>query len=172
MAELLRGKVGRVYGDLMQLLTVMKGTPLAYNKDFQEDKESLFDAVDTWKDSITIFAKMLENTEFRMDMIQKQMGKGFLNATDIAEHFAKQGIPFREAHAIVGRMVKVCENNNCDFEDLTDEELQKIDARVTKETLGDISIPSCVTARVSYGGTAPSEVRRQIEKEKEWLKSF
>lgn len=172
MAELLRGKVGRVYGDLMQLLTVMKGTALAYNKDFQEDKESLFDAIDTWKASITIFAKMLENTEFRMDQIQKQLGKGFLNATDIAEHFAKQGIPFREAHSIVGRMVKACENNNCDFEDLTDAQLQEIDSRVTKETLGDISIPACVEARVSYGGTAPSEVRRQIAKEKEWLDSF
>lgn len=135
MAELLRGKVGRVYGDLMQLLTVMKGTALAYNKDFQEDKESLFDAIDTWKASITIFAKMLENTEFRMDQIQKQLGKGFLNATDIAEHFAKQGIPFREAHSIVGRMVKACENNHCDFEDLTNAQLQEIDKRVTKERL-------------------------------------
>ncbi len=172
MAELLRGKVGRVYGDLMQLLTVMKGTPLAYNKDFQEDKESLFDAIDTWKASIQIFAKMLEKTEFRMDQIQKQMGKGFLNATDIAEHFAKQGIPFREAHSIVGRMVKMCENKNCDFEDLTDEELQSIDQRVTRETLGDISIKACVNARVSFGGTAPSEVRRQIEVGKAWMEAF
>lgn len=172
MAELLRGKVGRVYGDLMQLLTVMKGTPLAYNKDFQEDKESLFDAIDTWKASIQIFAKMLEKTEFRMDQIQKQMGKGFLNATDIAEHFAKQGIPFREAHSIVGRMVKMCENKNCDFEDLTDEELQSIDSRVTRETLGDISIKACVNARVSFGGTAPSEVRRQIEVGKAWMEAF
>lgn len=172
MAELLRGKVGRVYGDLMQLLTVMKGTPLAYNKDFQEDKESLFDAIDTWKASIQIFAKMLEKTEFRMDQIQKQMGKGFLNATDIAEHFAKQGIPFREAHSIVGRMVKMCENKNCDFEDLTDEELQSIDSRVTRETLGDISIKACVNARVSFGGTAPSEVRRQIEVGKVWMEEI
>ena len=172
MAELLRGKVGRVYGDLMQLLTVMKGTPLAYNKDFQEDKESLFDAIDTWKASIQIFAKMLEKTEFRMDQIQKQMGKGFLNATDIAEHFAKQGIPFREAHSIVGRMVKMCENKNCDFEDLTDEELQSIDQRVTRETLGDISIKACVNARVSFGGTAPSEVRRQIEVGKAWMEEI
>ena len=172
MAELLRGKVGRVYGDLMQLLTVMKGTPLDYNKDFQEDKESLFDAIDTWKASIQIFAKMLEKTEFRMDQIQKQMGKGFLNATDIAEHFAKQGIPFREAHSIVGRMVKMCENKNCDFEDLTDEELQSIDQRVTRETLGDISIKACVNARVSFGGTAPSEVRRQIEVGKAWMEAF
>ncbi|MCD8125158.1 MAG: argininosuccinate lyase [Lachnospiraceae bacterium] len=172
MAELLRGKVGRVYGDLMQLLTVMKGTPLAYNKDFQEDKESLFDAIDTWKACIRIFAGMLEKTEFRMDQIEKQMSKGFLNATDIAEHFAKQGIPFREAHSIVGRMVKVCENRGCDFEDLTDEELQSIDPRVTKESLGDIRIKACVEARVSYGGTAPSEVRRQIAVGREWLNSL
>lgn len=169
MAELLRGKVGRVYGDLMQLLTVMKGTPLAYNKDFQEDKESLFDAVDTWKASIQIFANMLDKTEFRMDQIEKQFAKGFLNATDIAEHFAKQGIPFREAHSIVGQMVKACEQKDCDFEDLTEEELQAIDSRVTKESLGDISIKACVDARVSFGGTAPSEVRRQIEVGAQWL---
>ena len=172
MAELIRGKVGRVYGDLMQLLTVMKGTALAYNKDFQEDKESLFDAIDTWKATIDIFAKMLDKTEFRMDQIQKQLGKGFLNATDIAEHFAKQGIPFREAHSIVGHMVKACENKECDFEDLTDEELQAIDKRVTKELLGDISIKSCVDARVSFGGTAPSEVRRQIEVGRQWLNNL
>lgn len=169
MAELLRGKVGRVYGDLMQLLTVMKGTPLAYNKDFQEDKESLFDAIDTWKASIQIFANMLEKTEFRVDEIQKQFSKGFLNATDIAEHFAKQGIPFREAHSIVGRMVKQCEIKGCDFEDLTEEELQAIDSRVTKESLGDISMEACVDARMSYGGTAPAEVRRQIKVGREWL---
>ena len=172
MAELIRGKVGRVYGDLMQLLTVMKGTALAYNKDFQEDKESLFDAIDTWKATIDIFAKMLDKTEFRMDQIQKQLGKGFLNATDIAEHFAKQGIPFREAHSIVGHMVKACEKKGCDFDDLTDEELQAIDKRVTKELLGDISIKSCVDARVSFGGTAPSEVRREIEVGRQWLNSL
>ena len=169
MAELLRGKVGRVYGDLMQLLTVMKGTPLAYNKDFQEDKESLFDAIDTWKASIRIFANMLEKTEFRLDRIQRHFQQGFLNATDIAEHFAKQGIPFREAHSIVGRMVKACEHKGCDFGDLTDEDLQAIDSRVTRETLGDISIKACVDARMSYGGTAPSEVRRQIPAGRDWL---
>ncbi|MGN0660078.1 MAG: argininosuccinate lyase [Emergencia sp.] len=169
MAELLRGKSGRVYGDLMQMLTIMKGTPLAYNKDFQEDKESLFDAVDTWKASIQIFANMLEKTEFRLDRIQKHFSKGFLNATDIAEHFAKQGIPFREAHSIVGQMVKACEHKDCDFEDLTDEDLRAIDSRISKETLGDISIKACVDARVSFGGTAPSEVRRQIEAGSQWL---
>jgi len=172
MAELLRGKVGRAYGNLMQLLTVMKGTPLAYNKDFQEDKESVFDTCDAWKDSITIFANMLEKTEFRLDRIQQHFSKGFLNATDIAEHFAKQGIPFREAHEIVGKMVKACENNDCDFEDLTEEQLQAIDARVTKESLGDISIKACVDARMSFGGTSPDEVRRQIKVGKAWLEAL
>ena len=172
MAELIRGKCGRVYGDLMQLLTVMKGTPLAYNKDFQEDKESVFDAIDTWKNTIDIFARMLDVTEFRVDQIQKQLSKGFLNATDIAEHFAKQGIPFREAHSIVGRMVKACENRGCDFDDLTEEELQAIDPRVTKASLGDISMEACVNARVSFGGTAPEEVRRQIVVGKAWLESI
>ena len=90
----------------------------------------------------------------------------------IAEHFAKQGIPFREAHSIVGHMVKMCENKNCDFEDLTDEDLQSIDSRVSKELLGDISIKNCVDARVSFGGTAPSEVRRQIKVGREWLNSL
>ena len=169
MAELLRGKTGRVYGDLMQLLTVMKGTPLAYNKDFQEDKESLFDAVDTWKASIQIFANMLDKTDFRLDQIQKHFSQGFLNATDIAEHFVTQNIPFREAHSIVGKMVKACENRGCDFEDLSDEELKAIDKRISKEALGDISIKACVDARLSFGGTSPMEVRRQIEVGTKWL---
>ena len=172
LAELIRGKTGRVYGALTTLLTAVKGLPLAYNKDFQEDKESLFDAIDTWKASIQIFANMLDKTEFRMDQIEKQFSKGFLNATDIAEHFAKQGIPFRQAHSIVGQMVKTCEHRGCDFEDLTDEELQAIDPRVTRESLGDIGIKACVDARVSYGGTAPSEVRRQIKEGTEWLESL
>jgi argininosuccinate lyase len=172
MAELLRGKVGRVYGDLIQLLTVMKGTPLAYNKDFQEDKEGLFDAIDTWKASIEIFANMLEKTEFRMDQIEKQLDKGFLNATDVAEHFVKLNIPFREAHEIVGRMVKICEVKGCEFEDLNDDELQAIDERVTKSSLGNISIEACVNARTSFGGTAPSEVRRQIVIGRDWLDSL
>lgn len=172
MAELLRGKVGRVYGGLIQLLTVMKGTPLAYNKDFQEDKESIFDAVDTWKASLEIFAKMLEKTYFRMDQIKKHLDKGFLNATDIAEHFVKLNIPFREAHEIVGKMVKVCEIKKCDFTGLTDEDLQEIDSRVTLAKLPDLSLEGCVNARGSFGGTAPEEVRRQIKVGREWLTSL
>jgi argininosuccinate lyase len=169
MAELLRGKTGRIYGNLMQLLTVMKGTPLAYNKDFQEDKEALFDTVDTLKKSIVIFAKMIEKTEFRMEMIKKHLDKGFLNATDIAEHFVKNQIPFREAHEIVGKMVKYCETTDKDFIDLTDEDLQKIDSRVNKSLLPDLTMEGCVNGRVSYGGTAPTEVLRQIKTGRTWL---
>lgn len=172
MAELLRGKCGRVYGDLMRLLTVMKGTPLAYNKDFQEDKESIFDAVDTWKASVAIFSKMLENTEFRTDSIEPRLSEGFLNATDIAEHMASQGIPFREAHNIVGRMVQRCEEKGCQLEDLDDDDLTAIDQRINKEMLGDISIRACVDARDSFGGTAPREVARQIAVGREWLNSI
>ena len=172
MAELLRGKSGRVYGDLMQMLTVLKGTPLAYNKDFQEDKEGLFDAVDTWKACIQIFTKMLDKTEFRMDQIEKQLSKGFLNATDVAEHLAMEGIPFREAHNIVGRMVKACEERGCQQEELDEESLRSIDSRLSRKALGDISIPACVSARKSFGGTAPDEVRRQIRVGRSWLESL
>lgn len=172
MAELLRGKVGRVYGNLLQLLTVMKGTPLAYNKDFQEDKEGLFDTVDTLKKSLLIFAKMIEKTEFNTEAIKKHMNKGFLNATDIAEYFVKINIPFREAHEIVGKMVKYCENNNMDFVDLSDDDLKNIDARLNKNTMPDLSMEGCIKGRVSYGGTAPSEVLRQIEAGKSAMELF
>lgn len=169
MAELLRGKVGRVYGNLFQLMTVMKGTPLAYNKDFQEDKEGLFDSIDTLKKSLLIFAKMIEKTEFNKENIKKQLNKGFLNATDIAEHFVKMNIPFREAHEIVGKMVKYCEIHNKDFVDLTDEDLKTIDDRLKKSALPDLSMEGCINGRVSFGGTAPSEVMRQINVGRCWL---
>ena len=107
-----------------------------------------------------------------MDQIEKQLGKGFLNATDIAEHFAKQGIPFREAHSIVGHMVKMCENKNCDFEDLTDEDLQSIDSRVTKWLMGDIIFRDGVDAWKFVAGTTSSELRRQIKVGREWLNSL
>ncbi len=172
MAELLRGKTGRVYGNLFQLFTVMKGTPLAYNKDFQEDKEGLFDTVDTLKKSLIIFAKMIEKTEFNMENMQKHLTKGFLNATDIAEHFVKNNIPFREAHEIVGKMVKYCEINKKDFSDLNDEELKTIDSRISKALLPDLTMEGCVNGRVSFGGTAPEEVKRQINVGKKWIENM
>lgn len=171
MAELLRGKSGRVYGNLFQLLTVMKGTPLAYNKDFQEDKEGLFDTADTLRKSLLILARMMEKTEFNMENIQKHLKRGFLNATDVAEYLVKNNIPFREAHEITGRMVKYCENYSKDFSDLTEDELKMIDKRLSLKLLPDLSMEGCVKGRVSFGGTAPSEVQRQISAGRKWLKS-
>ncbi len=171
MAELLRGKSGRVYGNLFQLLTVMKGTPLAYNKDFQEDKEGLFDTADTLRKSLLILARMMEKTEFNMENIQRHLKRGFLNATDVAEHFVKNNIPFREAHEITGRMVKYCEDHNKDFSDLTEDELISMDKRLSLKLLPDLSMEGCVGGRVSFGGTAPSEVKRQISVGKKWLES-
>jgi len=185
IAELLRGKCGRVYGDLIALLTVMKGTPLAFNKDFQEDKERIFDAADTWKASINILAEMIEQTRFREDVMNSWLSEGYLNATDVAEHLAQNGIPFREAHELVGKMVKKCEELTAKsleedeegdatllqygLEDLTDEDLASIDERLSREMLGDISIEACVAARKSFGGTAPEEVSRQITEGRSWL---
>lgn len=169
MAELLRGKTGRIYGNLVQMLTVMKGTPLAYNKDFQEDKEGLFDTSDTLKKSLLILAKMIEKTDFNLDNIQKHFKSGFMNATDIAEHFVKNNIPFREAHELVGKMVKYCELNNKDFDELSDEELGNIDKRLSISLLPDLTMEGCVSGRVSYGGTAPKEVLRQIKEGKKFL---
>ncbi|HAQ39834.1 MAG TPA: argininosuccinate lyase [Clostridiales bacterium] len=171
MAELLRGKSGRVYGNLFQLLTVMKGTPLAYNKDFQEDKEGLFDTADTLRKSLLILARMMEKTEFNMENIQRHSKRGFLNATDVAEHFVKNNIPFREAHEITGRMVKYCEDHNKDFSDLTEDELISMDKRLSLKLLPGLSMEGCVGGRVSFGGTAPSEVKRQISVGKKWLES-
>ena len=172
MAELLRGKCGRVYGDLMQMLTVMKGTPQSYNKDFQEDKEGLFDALDTWHASVRVLAGMIDKTSFRMDKIREHLSRGFLNATDAADHLAAAGIPFREAHSLVGQMVKACEKKGCGLEALSDEELAAIDGRLSRALLGDISIEGCVKARASFGGTAPDEVRRQIAVGRAWLASI
>jgi argininosuccinate lyase len=169
VAELLRGKVGRVYGDLIALLTVMKGTPLSYNKDFQEDKEPLFDAIDVWRTSILILAAMIDKMEYRSDEIQKHLNDGFLCATDIADSLVRQGIPFRDSHWLVGKMVKLCENKSCGLPDLGKEDLVSLDPRFESLVLPDLSMMGCVNARKTMGGTAPQEVKRQIEVGRKWL---
>ncbi|MDR1472614.1 MAG: argininosuccinate lyase [Synergistaceae bacterium] len=171
IAELLRGKVGRVYGDLMGMLTVMKGTPLSFNKDFQEDKEPLFDAADTWRTSVSILAAMIKKTRFNPDAIQRHLSKGFPNATDMADYLVRQGIPFRESHGIVGKMVKLCERNSRGLADLEPADLVSIDPRFESMPLPDLSMMGCVRARTSFGGTAPTEVQRQITAGAEWLSS-
>lgn len=167
--ELIRGKTGRVYGHLMGLLTVLKGLPMAFNKDFQEDKEALFDTVKTVKTSAIIFAQMLENTTFKEDSIKKHMDKGFLAATDLAEDLVTQGVPFRTSHELVGAIVKYCEKTGDTLMTLKDDVLPKIDKRLNGIKLPDLSRKACVMRRNSYGGTSPLDVTRQIENGREVL---
>lgn len=167
--ELIRGKTGRVYGHLISILTVIKGLPMAFNKDFQEDKEALFDTIKTLKNSIRIFASMLENTKFNYDKIEGQMNKGFLNATDVAESLVLQGIPFRTAHELVGIMVKYCEDKGIGLEDVAKSELPLIDERLKNITFSELDNYSCIVRRKSFGGTAPEEVQRQINVGREFL---
>ena len=169
IAELIRGKTGRVYGNLVSMLTVMKGTPLAYNKDFQEDKAALFDTIDTLRISLKIFGKMLENTKFNSEEICKHLDKGFLAATDIAENMVKLGMPFREAHEMVGKMVKFCEINKIGRDEIKDENLYDISPVLTKNMIPDLSARACVDRRDSYGGTAVKEVERQIKSGRDYL---
>ncbi|WZL73365.1 argininosuccinate lyase [Clostridiaceae bacterium 35-E11] len=170
--ELIRGKTGRVYGSLITLLTVVKGLPLAFNKDFQEDKEALFDTVKTLKNCILIFSKMLENTTFKHEKIMSHMTKGFLNATDIAENFVLQGIPFRKAHELVGKMVKYCEQKDFQLEQLSEQDLKVIDPLLSKALLPDLTLEHGVMRRNIIGGTAPEEVARQIKVGREFLNSI
>lgn len=169
--ELIRGKTGRIFGNLMAMLTVLKGLPLAYNKDLQEDKEALFDTIDTIKDCIKIFSSMLKNTTFKHENIKGHMTSGFLNATDLAESLVIQGVPFRTGHELVGKVVKYCESKNIGLEDLKSEDLILIDERLENIEIPDLSNYACVLRRNLYGGTAPEEVKRQIEAGKEFLKN-
>ena len=155
IAELVRGKTGRVYGDLMSLLTTMKGLPLAYNKDMQEDKEVAFDAIDTVKSCIHLFDGMLKTITFRSDVMEKSAMMGFTNATDAADYLVKKGIPFRDAHGIVGTLVLTCIDRNCSIEDLSIEELKAISPVFEEDVYDAISLKTCVNKRLTKG--APSE---------------
>jgi argininosuccinate lyase len=129
----------------------------------------MVDAMDTWKTSISILSAMLLKTEFKAEEINRSLNSGFLVATDIADSLTRQGIPFRESHEIVGKMVKYCENKLCGFEDLNKDDLVTIDARFASIELPDLSMMGCVRARTTFGGTAPSEVARQIMAGKNWM---
>ncbi len=135
VAELIRGKTGRVYGDLIALLTTMKGLPLAYNKDMQEDKEALFDAVDTVKSCISVFTGMLSTIKVYPENMLKQAARGFINATDAADYLVTKGVPFRDAHHIVGRLVLYCIQNGKVLEELTLEEYRQFSDKLTKTSM-------------------------------------
>ena len=162
VAELARGKTGRVYGSLIGLLTVMKGIPLAYNKDMQEDKEQIFDSVDTVKMCLPVFSKMLATMKVKKENMRSGAARGFTNATDVADYLVKRGLPFRDAHAVSGRMVAYCISNNTVIEDLSLDELHSFSPLFEEDIYEAISLETCVNQRRLIGGPAADTVRRAI----------
>ncbi len=169
MAELVRGKTGRVYGDLMALLTTLKGLPLAYNKDMQEDKEAIFDAVDTVKKCLSIFAPMVATMSVIKPNMYKAAGEGFINATDLADYLVKRGMPFRTAYKHVGEIVGYCIKNGYVLENLPIEKYKEFNSLFDDDLYNEISLETCVNKRISAGGTGPESVIKQIEYITEFL---
>ncbi len=170
VAELMRGKTGRVYGNLMGLLTTMKGLPLTYNRDMQEDKEPVFDTVDTVKATLSILPGMLKNIIFNKKRMKNSGDAAFSTATDIAEYLVKKGVPFRTAHGITGRIVRFCIDKGKRLNDLDIGTYQSFSRLIEKDVFGIISAEASVNAKKSYGGTSPQAVRAQIKKFRKQLK--
>ena len=162
MAELVRGKTGRVYGDLFTMLTVLKGIPLAYNKDMQEDKQAVFDAVDTVKMCLKVFSPMVDTMRVRADNMLKAAQNGFINATDLADYLVKKGMPFRSAYKISGKIVAYCIDNGKVLESMTLEEYKEFDPNFDDELFDSINLKNCVERRSSAGGTSEKSVDVQI----------
>ncbi len=162
IAELVRGKAGRVYGDLMALLTVLKGIPLAYNKDMQEDKEAIFDAVDTVKQCLTVFPPMLAGMKVLRDNMYRAAQKGFINATDLADYLTKKGMPFRSAYKISGQAVALCIKENTVLDDLPLSEYKKFSDLFDEDVYSAIDLHTCVESRISAGGTGAASLDMQI----------
>lgn len=163
MAELVRGKTGRVYGDLIALLTTLKGLPLAYNKDMQEDKESIFDGVDTVKKCLEVFTPMIKSMNVLTDNMYLAAQKGFINATDLADYLTKKGMPFRSAYKLTGQMVTMCIQQNTVLEKIPLEEYQKMSPLIQEDVYKEISLYTCVEKRISEGGTGLASVEKQIK---------
>ncbi|MCQ1528806.1 argininosuccinate lyase [Lutispora saccharofermentans] len=169
VAELIRGKTGRVYGDLMAMLTIMKALPLAYNKDMQEDKEAAFDAADTVKNCIAVFIPMFDTITFNKEKIKEKLKGGFLNATDAADYLVYKGVAFRDAHEAIGGMVNYCIKNKKALEDLSLEELKTFNPSFESDIYEYISMESCVLRRNTAGGPSPKRVLEAIEEGKRHL---
>lgn len=167
VAELVRGKTGRVYGSLMGLLTMMKGLPLAYNKDMQEDKEQIFDAIDTVKMCMPVFSKMIATMTVRSSRMLNGAKGGFTNATDVADYLVKHGLPFRDAHAVVGRMVAYCIEKNTVIDALTMDELKEFSPLIEEDIYTEISLETCVNQRSLPGGPAFETVKALVDRYKE-----
>ncbi|MBR0528683.1 MAG: argininosuccinate lyase [Ruminococcus sp.] len=162
VTELIRGKTGRVYGDLNTLLVMMKGIPLAYNKDMQEDKEAIFDAIDTVKLCLKTFIPMLDTMTVLKDNMRNAAAKGFINATDCADYLVKKGMPFRDAYKITGTLVHTCIELGCTLETLPLEEYKKLTENFAEDVYDAISLDTCVMQRKAAGGPAPESVKAQI----------
>ena len=169
MAELIRGKTGRVYGDLMTLLTVMKGLPLAYNKDMQEDKECIFDALETVKMCLGVAAPMIATMTVLRDNMINAASKGFINATDLADYLVKKGMPFRSAYKLVGQTVAYCIEKNTVLEKLPFESYKELSDLFEEDVYDEISLETCVNKRISKGGTSVESVEAQIKYVTEFL---
>ncbi|MBO5279054.1 MAG: argininosuccinate lyase [Lachnospiraceae bacterium] len=171
IAELVRGKTGRVYGALMSLLTTMKGLPLAYNKDMQEDKELTFDTIDTTKGCIQLFTGMLATMRFRNSVMEASAKNGFTNATDAADYLVNHGVPFRDAHGIVGQLVLYCIDKNISLDDMTLEEYKAISPVFEADIYEAISLKTCVEKRLTKGAPSPAAMKEAIRLEKEYLET-
>ncbi len=169
MAELIRGKTGRVYGDLMALLTVMKGLPLAYNKDMQEDKEALFDAYDTMAACLPVMTGMLRTAEWCTDNMRIGAGRGFTNATDAADYLVRKGLPFRDAHEVVGRLVLHCEQHGKALSELSLLELKQMSPLFSEDVYEALSLEACVKRRAVTGGPSVASVQKHIDRIQEFM---
>ena len=163
VAELVRGKTGRVYGSLITLLTLMKGLPLAYNKDMQEDKEPVFDAIDTVEQCLPVFAAMVDTLTVKHKNMQKAAAGGFINATDCADYLVKKGLPFRDAYMIVGRLVHMCIKTGETLDTLPLKDFQSVSGAFGPDVYQALELKTCVGGRKVYGGPAPDSVKTQIE---------
>ena len=163
IAELIRGKTGRVYGALMSLLTAMKGLPLAYNKDMQEDKELTFDAIDTVKGCVSLFTGMVSTMGFRKDVMETSAKNGFTNATDVADYLVNKGVPFRDAHGVSGRLVLKCIAKDCALDDLTLEEFKEESPVFDQDIFEAISMKTCVEKRNTIGAPGQEAMKKVVE---------
>ena len=171
VAELVRGKTGRVYGSLITLLTIMKGLPLAYNKDMQEDKEPVFDAIDTVEQCLPAFAAMVDTLTVKNRNMQKAAAGGFINATDCADYLVKKGLPFRDAYMIVGRLVHMCIKTGETLDTLPLKDFQSVSGAFGPDVYQALELKTCVGGRKVYGGPAPDSVKTQIEHIKEFVEA-
>jgi argininosuccinate lyase len=172
IAELVRGKTGRVYGALMSLLTTMKGIPLAYNKDMQEDKEFVFDAIDTAKGCLALFTGMLRTMKFRKEVMENSAKNGFTNATDAADYLVNHGVAFRDAHGIVGQLVLYCIEKDIALDDMTLEEYKAISPVFEQDIYEAISIKTCIEKRNTIGAPGRAAMENVIAINEQWLKNL